>query len=80
MVCASLKIYKLRVKLYNNKGDEVLKYSDVVMYHFSGWPDLDNPSSKDELEGFNTLIQALATFYVSALPGEDEPKAVMHCR
>lgn len=77
-VCETLVENKLRVALYNERKSRVIKTSDITLYHFSGWPDLDTPTTSEQLAGFYSLIQALITFYISE-EGENK-RAVMHCR
>ena len=78
-VCYTLVKYKLNVQLYNEDKTELVKQVNVTLINFSGWPDLDCPSSEDELEGFHSMLETLVGIYVNS-KGKDKPKAVMHCR
>ena len=59
--------------------DQILKTVQVTLYHFSGWLDCDIPQTAEQLEGFNTVLRDLVTFYVSAQQGSN-PRAIVHCR
>ena len=78
-VCYTLVKYKLNVQLYNEDKTELVKQVNVTLINFSGWPDLDCPSTEDELEGFHSMLETLVGIYVNS-KGKDKPKAVMHCR
>ena len=69
--------FNLRVAMNSTRSSSIIAERDIVLLHFQGWPDLDIPSTEEQIAGFNELVKQMVALYTQS---NGTKKAIVHCR
>ena len=73
----TLMAYEIRIAMTSTRSGSMIEERDMTVLHFSGWPDLDIPSTQEQIAGFGELINQLVGLYTAS---KGAKKAIVHCR